>query len=476
MNRNLSRGQIVNLSGILLAVFAFFFGPWLGSRSGMWIWLDLAGFLSGTHPPADTSRQETIFLLLTVLFLLLAGQAATMFKMARTMRPRWAVFEIVLALAALGVLSVLYLGYDAQTLGVSLTALGCVLIGGSGLALFVGHAPGAGEEVPRPSLEEAQRMPPQPIDDPMLAFQKAVAAEFHRCERENAPFSLSVIGMAHHDDYVTVFGEQEGEELTTTLLADVRHVCPTAIAVGFSSGAVMVALPNVAADRVTGIVAETTSRMRSRGFVGEMLLPGGKMQLINGAATYPLDANNLADLTERALLAYAEASAAIRGEVEDDRADLRAREDDSIPVFQRDATVLLRECQRDLAPFSLCVIGVAYYDTYVSVFGQDAERDLTLVLLDTVRELCPTCIAACFSVGAVIAALPDPADRVHTMIEAVAERMRSHSSVGDLVLPGEQLELISGVASLPLDGHDLEQLTEEAMTAYGEALARAKTG
>ena len=134
----LAAAEIVNLIGVILAVFGFIFGPWLGSRSGLWVLVDLATRLFGPDRPAAASRQQAIFALLVALALVLIGLALALSADLRTKKRYWSVAGILLAVGALLLLAVLFFSYDARTVGVMLTALGCMIAVGSALAVIYG--------------------------------------------------------------------------------------------------------------------------------------------------------------------------------------------------------------------------------------------------------------------------------------------------------------------------------------------------
>jgi hypothetical protein len=293
---DLNKPSFANLSGVLLAVFSFCFGPWMGSRSGLWILADLRRFLFGSGRPADVSRQQAIFVLLAVLAVLLLGMAVMAYTVARRARRVWPITEAGLAVVAVLVLGSLFFGYGARTSGVVLTALGCLVAGASSIVYAAGS-----------TSAKAQAPGPQEPVDSMLDFQGQVAREFHRCERERASFTLCVIGVVHYEGYATLY-PAEAQAMTRALLDDVRRSYPHSIVEPFSVGAVMVALPGVTVEQTDEMVERLAVRLRSHGFAGEMLLPGGEIQLAVGGAD-DRDGSHLGKLTEKALSAYSEAVA-----------------------------------------------------------------------------------------------------------------------------------------------------------------------
>ena len=133
--KDLSTTEIVSLIGVTLAIFGFVFGPWLGSRSGLWVLADLARFLTRPDRPADIGRQQGIFILLLPLALILIGLAVALYADIRTKKRHWSIAEILLTAAALVLLAILFFNYDARTAGVMLTALACMIAGGGALAI-----------------------------------------------------------------------------------------------------------------------------------------------------------------------------------------------------------------------------------------------------------------------------------------------------------------------------------------------------
>lgn len=151
--KGFTAAEIVNLIGVTLAIFGFIFGPWLGSRSGLWVLADLAMRLTGSDRPADIGRQQAIFILLVALALILIGLAVALYADIRTKKRPWSIAEILLAAAALGLLAILFFNYAARTAGVMLTALGCMITGGGALAINYGGLregyPERGQALPR---------------------------------------------------------------------------------------------------------------------------------------------------------------------------------------------------------------------------------------------------------------------------------------------------------------------------------------
>lgn len=304
MKMKLDNVHLINLAGVLLSVFAYAFGPWLGNRSALGLLIDLTRFLSGDSLPAEVSRQQTIFALLVALAMLLAGQAAAAYLALRTDRRRWFVIETALAAIALLILATLFFGFDARTGGLLATTLGCFIAGGSALTLAVGG--GASPAIESPSAGAAAAA------DPMMAFQQKAAGKFHASCGQNKPFCLAVIGIAHFEGYATVFGEAEAAKMTDALVDVVRQMHPRGEAVSFSVGAAMVAWPGIGQAQALDFVRKISAKMRAIGFAGEMLLPGGQVELLNGMAVCPQDGSNLGQLTERALSAYADAAAGVQ--------------------------------------------------------------------------------------------------------------------------------------------------------------------
>jgi|GEM_PF-3106044 len=309
MNEKNNRMQTVTFIGVLLSIFSFSFGPWLGTRSGVWILTDLSEFLSAHDAPADTSRQQTIFVLLLVLTFILLVQAGIMvYQVLRVASRRLLATGIVLPLLGLGTLGFLYFGFQAQTTGVFLTLAGLVITAAGNSALLLSQkekfavSSPASDVLPPPSHQEAE------IDDPMLLFQQESTRQFGQCRRQNEPFSLVVVGVAHFESYLTVFGPEEAEKMSDALYQYTREVCPRGIIASFSVGAVMVALPGVAKQQTIGLIEHIGERMNEHGFRGEMILPDGYTRLISGIVEYPGDGSNLGSLFETALATYTNAS------------------------------------------------------------------------------------------------------------------------------------------------------------------------
>jgi len=84
------------------------------------------------------------------------------------------------------------------------------------------------------------------IPTSVVSFQKQAADLFRQSVNQRRSISVSVIGVGHYESYVTVYGEEEGqEELTNALLGYVQELSPQAVIIGFSIGAIMAVLPDV---------------------------------------------------------------------------------------------------------------------------------------------------------------------------------------------------------------------------------------
>jgi GGDEF domain-containing protein len=316
MNEKNNQIQTASFIGVLLTVFSFSFGPWLGTRSGLWILADLSRFLSAPNAPADTNRQQTIFVLLLVFAFVLLIQAGTMvYQVLRGATRRLLVVGGTLSLLGLGTLSILYFGFQARTSGVFLTLAGLAItvVGNSVLLLRQKEKSTA----PPPSLEILSPPPPQEAatDDRMLLFQQESARQFNLCRRQTEPFSLAVVGIAHFESYATIFGPEESGIMTAALHKDTLEIYPDGIIADFSVGAVMIGLPGVTKQQVFGMISAIAARMNEHGFVGEMLLPDGHIRLISGIVEYPHNGDNLGKLFEAALSAYAEGSSKAHPEI-----------------------------------------------------------------------------------------------------------------------------------------------------------------
>jgi hypothetical protein len=56
------------------------------------------------------------------------------------------------------------------------------------------------------------------IPTSVVSFQKQAADLFCQSVNQRRSISVSVIGVGHYESYVTVYGEEEGQELTDALL------------------------------------------------------------------------------------------------------------------------------------------------------------------------------------------------------------------------------------------------------------------
>lgn len=192
--KGLGTEEIVNVAGVTLAIFSFIFGPWLGTRSGLWVLVDLAGFLTRADRPTDVSRQQGIFIVLAMLALILIGLAVALYADIRTKQRRWSVTEILLVVAALVLLGTLFFSYDARTAGVLLTALGCMITGSGALAIIYR---GLREGYP----ERGKALP---------RLEQMWAGVLADAEASNTPFSILALSTSEpiHSEVVDLVDDQ----------------------------------------------------------------------------------------------------------------------------------------------------------------------------------------------------------------------------------------------------------------------------
>ncbi len=198
----------VVLIGLLLSAFSFIFGPWLGSQSGLKIMLDLGAFLTESRPAQDAARQQSIFALLLILALLLVAQVSIFVAQVYSKEPRRQVMLPIVSLVVLGIVTSLYIGYHAHTLGVILTGAGCILVILASLLTRFPHK------------QAAAASPTNADTDPMGTFQRNVAREFHQCKQSQRSFSLGIIGINGFDSYTEVFGNKAAKILTDSLVEE----------------------------------------------------------------------------------------------------------------------------------------------------------------------------------------------------------------------------------------------------------------
>ena len=295
--------NVLNFVGIILATFAFLFGPWLGRQSGLDLLFTLSDFVFRADPPVGVARQQVIFGLLVALAVLLICQ---LFSIYCVVVKRW-LWGIRMAgssaVVALALLSVLFFYYEAKTDGVLLTIIGVAIASGTAIMQWRG-APAAS------AVASAVDAPPEAAPeeiDAIDAFQMKVTEQFYGYVSRSQAFALAVIGIADYENYVMVNGEKNTRDITEGLLDDLAKTYGGSVSVAFSVGAVMVALPGLHKEDIPGLVSNVELRLRMRPAAGSMFTPGGELSLISGAAHYPEDGDNIIELTEAALSAYAEA-------------------------------------------------------------------------------------------------------------------------------------------------------------------------
>ena len=296
---------IINLSGVLLSIFAFTFGPWLHSQSGLGILVDLWGFLLAPNQPVDVSRQRLIFALLLILAIALVGQGIALYFAIGKKDSQWMIGEVIFCSIALGALSILFFNFKAQTSGIVITAFGIVIAGLAALVLSMRgrslNKADSPEVIPAEASPEDQKDP-----NLMTTFQKHAADKLRGCIDKQEPFSLSVIGIAYYESYAIVFGDEEANLLTQGLIKYLKELYPKSVSVSFSVGAVIAAFPGIPGDRIAEVIENLAQKMRQHGFSGEMLLPNGQIELVSEVACYPENGTGIGKLVQNALLAYSQ--------------------------------------------------------------------------------------------------------------------------------------------------------------------------
>lgn len=297
----------VNLTGIVIALSAYTFGPWLGSRSAIWILNDLRHYFATVPATADIGRQQAIFGLLLLLLLLLALLPLGLSRALRTQQKKWWLVELGGAVTAVFLLGVLYFGYEAQTSGVLLTFFGCLMAAGAtGFAIKINGKPLSQPAVSQPALPETAVSPAEVPPDAMQTFQDEMVRSYRFCQQENLPFSLAIVAIAYHDSYATVFGSAAAQEMTDALARYLQDTNSGVYTASFSVGAVMVAFTDLEPVRVAWCINEAQNSLRSHGFAGEMLLPDGQIRLVSAIANAPDDGDSLSQLQERVITDYSE--------------------------------------------------------------------------------------------------------------------------------------------------------------------------
>ena len=312
--KQLSRLETVNLVGIILAISAFTFGPWLGSHSAIWVINDLRQFLSSANAATDVSRQETIYYFLTTLMFLLLAMPFFWNKKRNASRRLWIFLQFACGLMAILLLSFLMVVFDAQTSGVYWTFFGSVIASGTAvIEIFKSTsssqtliAPAEITVAEQPQLTKVEEQANCVEKDEMAEFQKQLADSFRHCRDAKRPFSLTIIGIAYHDSYATIFGEEAAQDMTDMLAEYTRQTMSGVLATSFSVGAVMAAFPEIETDMIKKHMKTIETRMQDHGFPGEMLLPDGHIRLFNAMVSTPDDGVKLSELNQKVLQNYSD--------------------------------------------------------------------------------------------------------------------------------------------------------------------------
>lgn len=309
--RQLKLREQFNLSGIVIALCAFTFGPWLANHSAVWIINDLRLFFTQVDANQNTGRQQLILIILIGIAVSLVLLPICFNRMTRMENRRWLFAEMGVCGTAVLLMGVLYFFFDARALGLVLTAFGCLLsLCAASYCLYLhNQATDVKKDDPPPSnIEE----PIQPEPDPMIRFQNKLSLLYQDCVGEKRPFNLILIGVAYFDSYQTIYGE-EALSMVNILRQKIEQIVPAHLAVAFSSGVVMAAFPDATNAEIDAQLRGVETEMQAHGFAGEMLLPGGKLQLLNVIVTAGQDGNSLSQLNENALSEYAQALAQMPG-------------------------------------------------------------------------------------------------------------------------------------------------------------------
>lgn len=299
----IARFRWINATAIVVAFFGFAFSPWLGSRSALGLLVELADFLGASSPGANIGRQQAIFAILGGILLCLLFQALAFGMKVRSGKRGFVFQEVVFAILALALLALLFLAFQAHTTGLFVTA---VAVSVAALAALLEPTQ---DETPTLTLSAPALPPAEPVaepGDPMVDFQRRVAQAFRGAHASNRPFSLALIGLPDFQEMTDVFGAEVTGEILAQLVNVQKKLASNSILTPFSSGAVMVALADMAKPQAQALMAQAVEQMGRHGFPGEMLLPGGHVRVHHHVVSLPDDGDNLAQLTERVLEGYAE--------------------------------------------------------------------------------------------------------------------------------------------------------------------------
>jgi len=297
----------INATAIVLAFFGFAFSPWLGSQSALGLLVELANFLRTSAPGADIGRQQAIFAILGGVLLCLLFQTLAFGMKVRGGKRSFVFQEVVFAVLALALLALLFLAFQAHTTGLFVTAV-AVLVAALAALLEPTQDETPERTLPAQALPSAEPGTEPGVEpgDPMVDFQRRVAQAFQGARTSNKPFSLAMIGLPDFQEMTDAFGPEVAEEIFAQLVSIQDKLAPNSISTAFSSGAVMVALPDMAKSQAQALLAQAVEQMGRHGFPGEMLLPGGHVRVHHHVVSLPDDGDNLAQLTERVLEGYAE--------------------------------------------------------------------------------------------------------------------------------------------------------------------------
>ncbi|MDW7652469.1 MAG: sensor domain-containing diguanylate cyclase, partial [Bacillota bacterium] len=132
-------------------------------------------------------------------------------------------------------------------------------------------------------------------------FQDALDKEIKRAEREDTPVSLIMLDLDYFKEYNDTFGHPKGDKLLREFGSVLQEaVRGSDIATRYGGDEFAIILPNTDEDGALQLSARVVKRIGQHAFPGYEQMPGGRMSVSVGYATFPSHTKNKVELVKLA--------------------------------------------------------------------------------------------------------------------------------------------------------------------------------
>ncbi len=448
--RRLSLNEQLNLTGIVIALCAFTFGPWLGSRSALWIINDLRLYLSSADSAANIFRQQLIFAFLIGGLFLLFLMPLLFNRILYSSNKRWVAVQGAVSLTAVLLMSVLFIVFTARTIGNALTIAGCLLVLATAVYSFYQQSQGnyykrniANDMIPQlwaglwwESQVEGLTPTIVSVYTPRFIMRESIQAVQKKLNAKDVVLPLK-------DGLLAMLWDSDTENAQSMT----RKIQKTLGKEGHPDAWLGYATASAQAQEIQDV-----------------------LQLSNTALTKARKSKKPSIFSESGHIALVKQQQAALPQpakepiVEDES-------EGAMFDFQDRLNQLYVDCLTDKRPFMMSIVSVAYFDSYQTIYQEEKATYMVYVLQKTLKDLFPQEPIVTFSTGAVMFATSmDSEQSLANRIEQAQDKMRSHGFIGEMLLPGGQIELIYTAVGRSENNESLSVLNERLLAEYSEML------